>query len=448
MKQPTLKICIACKGEFLGGANAMCCSPECHLARRRGVQLGVDAAPPKTATCEICGATFPVTRGSPPKACPGECMRQRQRRKFRAEKAREYADPEKRKKILDRNKRRRLENPEWAREQDRRKWERQLAKEDLDPAERDRRREYNRAKYHQDAKAIQTRRWAKLAEKLRAMTDAEISEYFERDRQYQRDHRRRERQHPERAAHRKQQAAEYRRRQREAKAAGDVSRIAQMLAGRENASKVKPCLVCGKPVVGKPASAKVCSPACQIARRNSLLFPPRPRPCIVCGTVFDSRTSAKVCSEECSQARRAGVPLDQLPKVQRLAETSTCETCGKAYRPWRPRQRGCSPDCMRAGNIRRRVDKLRKRYAPRGCLICGQEYAPSKRNQILCAAPECAAEYKRQYNRHGPFPPKSCIVCGTEFVPEMQKIVACSKACKKIRHRELQKISEGKKDGR
>ena len=254
--------------------------------------------------CVICGAVIPRTR-LPAVTCEGECADEhRKARQRKAWRRRIATDPDLAKRMNERRKERMGADPDYAakvKDWERRRQIRRTERMACDPEYAAQERARANALYARHAERIQAKRKATIA----AMPDAELAELTERMREYCRVHRQRERADPARAQRRKEYEAEYRRRMAEAKAQDDLARLAEMLQGRENASKVKPCVVCGKPVVGRHSMAKVCSKECRRLRTLQIHYPPRPRECVVCGKVFESKTCAKLCSPECRLKRKA-----------------------------------------------------------------------------------------------------------------------------------------------
>lgn len=210
-----------------------------------------------------------------------------------------------------------------------------------------------------------------------------------------------------------------------------------------------PCTVCGQPCAGK---AQTCSPACQAERRRqiSAAFRDRrrggPRSCVVCGQPITAPTATNTCSPDCKRARRLGVPLDQLPPLERLADSAVCDVCGKRFRPWRPRQKGCSPECMRQGRLRRKLDRCRKGpYPPRPCCVCGQTFTPERKSRRVCADPACRAQHKRNLaaaRSQGQLQPGGactifCVVCGAEVQAHANTLTCANRECVLERRRQV-----------
>ena len=258
----------------------------------------------------------------------------------------------------------------------------QQLRQQADPERSAWRRQKAREWYARHRERVQAKRRKRIA----AMPDAEAAELAERARRYAREWARRN-PHPE-------YDREYRRRRKAARLAGDTVRLEALLAGRDAGGKVKPCVVCGQPVVGRNPMAKVCSRECRAKRSAELARPPVTLTCVVCGREFVRRVASPCCSRECRRARRLGTTPDALPPP--LPESVICDVCGAEFRPARHRQRGCSPECQKIGRLRRKLAAHRLGpYPPRPCVICSRDYVPGKKTQRTCSA-ACREEYHRQ----------------------------------------------------
>lgn len=335
---------------------------------------------PLMRPCVVCGSPFRADRSRT--ACSDECDKNRKRARWRQN----YHNlPEYRKKAaVERSRAKRQADPEYAKDIDRRKWERTKA----DPERYAHVREKAKEHYARHAQRIQEKR----RRRMEAMTTEELARLRDRMREYQRKWKRTRRDDEQ-----TRDAEQSRRRARQARLNWQrLGTLEAELAARTGQSR--PCIVCGKPIVGRKAGAKTCSRKCALRRHNQLLYPPRPRPCVVCGKMFDSRTSAKACSKDCRRAHRLGTTPDQLPPP--LPESTTCDVCGKPFRPTRHRQKGCSPECMKAGRLRRRLEKTRLPPIPRRrCEICGAWFVPDRKNAKFCSLPWCKAEAHRRMER-------------------------------------------------
>jgi len=386
--------CLVCGRRFLArGRGRICPDPDCRRARRRSYDAGVSAAvaglPPPERVCEICGRAYPAQRSRKTCGDPA-CQRERKQRRWRANY--HALPPEKKAAMIERAKQRRVQDPDAAHAQDARKWQR--VKNDPQRLEQNRARA--KEHYARHAARIQARRRARLER----MTPEELGELVERLRGYTRAWQARQRSDPLRGPQRRAYEREYRRRRQAAEMAGDAATLAALLAGRRNAGTIKPCAVCGRPVVGRHPTAKTCSQECQRQRWLDRHRPLTEKTCAGCGRTFTPRTAAKTCSEECRRARRLGLPLDQLPPLQRLAEEAVCDVCGKTFHPWRAGQKGCSPDCRRVGRLwRKRASRRQGPYPPRPCAVCARPFSPDRHNGKVCPNGECRAEYKRRLER-------------------------------------------------
>lgn len=324
--------------------------------------------------CVICGTPHWADRGKT--YCSEECRLEKHRRAYHA------LPPEKKQTMFRRHnanaKRRRREKPEQSQATDRRKWERTKA----DPAKHAAARQKAKEYYAKHADVIQARRKARFL----SLTDVEFLDLLKRQRAYSRKWRSQERADPQRGARRKAYEDEYRRRQREAKAVTDMARLTLLLTARtRDAVKAKPCIICGKPVVGKVRGAKTCSPECVAKRHSQLVHPPRPRPCKGCGQEFADPTSAKYCAD--------------CRKKTPLPESVACEWCGEQFPPVVHGQRGCCRAHSREIYKRDKREAARGRALPqRPCIVCSTPFPPERHNAKTCSV-ECRAEYHRRTER-------------------------------------------------
>lgn len=215
------------------------------------------------------------------------------------------------------------------------------------------------------------------------------------------------------------------------------------------------CTICGMVCPGK---ATTCSPDCrrEQQRRNQARHRERlrggPRLCVVCGAPIIESTSTNTCSFDCHRARRLGVPLERLPPYEPLASKAVCDVCGRLFVPWRPRQKGCSPQCMRTGRLRRKLERNRKGpYPPRPCLVCGESFAPDRKNGRVCPRSECRAQHKRDLaaalyagQRHNVGDCLIyCIVCGKEAYRPSMSLTCGRRQCVLARRREVDRKTRG-----
>ena len=296
--------CKVCGKDFVAHASReWICSSECRRARRRAREANSElpGLPSPTPKCRICGESMSLSeRGGYKRLCSGAC-RKEARRQGDAQKW-ASATPEQKQKVLDRNKRRRQENPEWAQEVDRKKWARLKDEAEKDPETKEKLRESARRTYERNRDAILERRRAKLA----SLSEQELAERIERSRIACLRHRQRVKDDPEVANRYREAQAEQRRRSREGKLSLEFAQLQEdarsRLAG-EKSNQARACVVCQKQFVGKHSTAKVCSAECRQARHNQLFArPPKETQCRHCGTTFVRRTAATTCSPECRRA--------------------------------------------------------------------------------------------------------------------------------------------------
>lgn len=303
--------CSVCGSPFQGDPKAMFCSSGCRKARRRGLQAGADHLPPPTRACEVCGAPFHFTHNR--RTCSAACLKERRRRRaLEGYRRRVERDPELAKKMGRRRREKALADPEYAarvRAWDRKKYRRHAARMASDPEYAARHREWHRAHYAARAEAIQERR----RHRLMTLSDDELAELAERVRRYGREHRRRRRADPIKRDRDLAVVGEWRRRRDAGLFHVQVSQLLAEAAARlDDPARIKPCVECGRPVVGRRASAVTCSGGCAEARRVRQVVAsrerarrlPADRVCPICSTPIDPRTCRITCSEPCRAERR------------------------------------------------------------------------------------------------------------------------------------------------
>lgn len=90
-----------------------------------------------------------------------------------------------------------------------------------------------------------------------------------------------------------------------------------------------------------------------------------------------------------------------------------CCICGKTYQPVRVNQVTCSDKCRKERQkerYRECEERKRaglppintKRYPPRACQICGEEFMPHGANAVICGKDECRKAH-RKATRNGPW---------------------------------------------
>lgn len=185
--------------------------------------------------------------------------------------------------------------------------------------------------------------------------------------------------------------------------------------------------------------------------------------------------------------------------------TKKCEICGEEFTPKTSNQKLCGkPECtlakkrktVKQSKLKAKLKKLGQKVEelqPRKCIICGEQFIPKNKDQLLCGKPECRKErasrqkrgipdedyinlvgvYEHQVkgeNKVCPFCGKPfvtsvwnqqycsreceqnaiklknsncflnervCIVCGKHFTPTHSQQAICSETCRKIRNKQL-----------
>jgi hypothetical protein len=241
------RTCEICGAEFKGDVKLTVCSHECALSKRRG-------SPPLMKACAICGTEFRVTRGAFV-CCSKECLRERRRRRALAQwYRRTERDPDLPKRMAARRRAKALADPEYAAKVklwEQRKNARHRQRMKSDPVYRERYRQQQARHWKRHAKRIMETRRARMA----SLPAEELS----RLRAKAVEACRRSRMKPGIRERHLEHGAEYRRRRRAEKVWASLAAIQEALAGRlEGAVKVKPCMMCGEPIVGRRATALIC----------------------------------------------------------------------------------------------------------------------------------------------------------------------------------------------
>lgn len=134
-----------------------------------------------------------------------------------------------------------------------------------------------------------------------------------------------------------------------------------------------------------------------------------------------------------------------------------CEHCGKEYEARQFNQKYCSKTCSKKARYAEEV-KNKSSLPPKKCAICGEEFVPKKISQTLCGKLECKKESSRRRIRQSKLKAKlkesgeytevltsrKCIICGEEFIPKNKSQILCGKTeCFKERaYRQKQNILE------
>lgn len=107
------------------------------------------------------------------------------------------------------------------------------------------------------------------------------------------------------------------------------------------------CLNCSKDYCGNRSDQSFCSASCRSRHRSVFYVPakPSPRPCIVCGKVFEAVRSTKICSIECKIVRIREL-ADRLTPEQAAARAERRRFyTGKRWRELRARMLALHPHC-------------------------------------------------------------------------------------------------------
>lgn len=96
--------------------------------------------------------------------------------------------------------------------------------------------------------------------------------------------------------------------------------------------------------------------------------------------------------------------------------------------------------------IKRNNTMPQSSVAIKKCLNCGEKFIPHKyaRPTQKCCSKVCAQQYRLKKNWDKPF--KACVVCGKEFIPKDKRQILClSKECKSVRNNELARLKRESK---
>ena len=227
----------------------------------------------------------------------------------------------------------------------------------------------------------------------------------------------------------RRQAQERQRQKRREQEAADQLILLQTTLHERLAGPVqsRPCLVCGRPVVGRRPGARYCSPECGQQAVTPSRPGPKPErietPCRWCQQVFSRPKTARqaFCRPECRLAFRAHrkrggrPPRAKRPPRQPLAPTA-CAVCGQTFQPDRHNARTCGPECRRRYKVqleaRRREQGPAEGETPCTCAVCGKPF--QARKPTLVCSPECLRLHTlaRARKRLGVVQPR-CAVCDT-----------------------------------
>lgn len=372
--------------------------------------------------CRVCGENIPL-RGDGhgrPVTCSPECKTEYQQRRWREG---YHALPEEKKqRILERRKRKRQDDPEWAREVDRRKYARQARDAAAMRANRQRAREW----YAQNRERVQTERAAKklaLHGPLPEIICPGCGKSFappRRDSVFcSADCRHAQRPLPARGClacgrsfvpvhsgrltcsedcrqtRRQGQVTESRRQQQLAELQQQTATLGERVQSAPD--RRVPCKNCGKRFLPGRRKRPFCSRPCREYWREQSV---RMRPCSVCGRDFAGhKRNEHLCSTDCRAEHKRRRALGRLEGEASVgSETRRCARCSTEF-IGHANAEYCSADCIRDAKQereRQRVD--RERYA---CGVCGKSLADAadlRTNRYTCSA-ECRAEANRRKAR-------------------------------------------------
>lgn len=156
--------------------------------------------------------------------------------------------------------------------------------------------------------------------------------------------------------------------------------------------------------------------------------------CAYCGRLFQPNSSGhKYCSKKCKLAKR-----------RQAKKNKICEKCGNEFTPKQSRQKYCTYECgVKARNELARIRKAMKENTPIPCKRCGKEFIPTHSSQKYCSA-TCTTLYHRELIQRNKYQPKQCVICGDVFTPTRKDQVTCPKPeCKKedARRKRYEKFS-------
>ncbi len=123
-----------------------------------------------------------------------------------------------------------------------------------------------------------------------------------------------------------------------------------------------------------------------------------------------------------------------------------CRHCGNEFDQTPGHVSICSTECIKARAAERSAltnrNKVRVVLPPRHCKICGDEFLPIKKHQILCGANECRKAYNRNREKLVRDKAKAdileitdmipCKMCDTMFIPSGKWKVCCSPKCSQL----------------
>lgn len=172
-----------------------------------------------------------------------------------------------------------------------------------------------------------------------------------------------------------------------------------------------------------------------------------PKICLECGKEFISnKHNQKYCCKECTHKANYRAEKERnkvvLPK-------KICPICGKEFQPHTKAQILCGAEECKKEQNRIRINKFKQngKATPftKKCTICGEEFTTTNDLQTLCGKEECfkEREYRRKkgipeeeypnllgvYNFHTKNRTAVCPICGKEFIPNVWSQIYCSREC-------------------
>lgn len=153
------------------------------------------------------------------------------------------------------------------------------------------------------------------------------------------------------------------------------------------------CISCGKLFSPKCGTQTHCI-ECSDGRRHKAR--PKEYVCNHCGKMFISTNGheKQFCSRSCFGLHRKKEIIPPAPK-----QPSTCEWCGRSYRPKSKSQKYCCKDCNYEGNKRLHRQQWQADYIPKThiCKECGNEFTTECRDthSVFCCK-SCANKWQRR----------------------------------------------------
>ena len=121
-----------------------------------------------------------------------------------------------------------------------------------------------------------------------------------------------------------------------------------------------------------------------------------------------------------------------------MTYTKTCPVCGVEFETRSFHRMYCGDECAEEANRRKAQERAQRLVlgasppwkVPKRCAVCGVEFLPGRRDQILCGKLTCRDEMQRRRSRGYADPPermqpRACKICGTVFTPKSQNQCTC-----------------------